>query len=119
MVTAEERRLEERRRRTERQREKRVKDRVCGNCGHPADGGLMEWVGQAQPLRIPVCRRCRALLKEGYVPYWQEMTDFGVRCPIPIRRRCSDCVSHMRAEGTSGLGSAVRRALGFLTGLIE
>ena len=119
MATPEERKLEERRRRTERQREKRAADRVCGNCGQPADGGLIDWVGQAKPLQIAACRRCWALLKDEYVPYWKDMTHYGVRCPISIRRRCADCISHMRAEGTSGLGTAVRRAIDFFTGLMK
>ena len=92
MAGSEERKREERWRRTERQRERRQGERICGNCREPADGGLIEWAGRGEPLRIPVCRRCRDRL-EGQLPQWSEVQANGVWCPVQADRPCADCVS--------------------------
>ena len=92
MFASEEQRQEDRRRRTDRQRERRQGERVCGNCREPADGGLIEWAGRGEPLRIPVCRRCRDRL-EGQLPRWGQVQSNGVWCPVQMERPCSDCVS--------------------------
>ena len=92
MSTPEERQREERRLRTERQRERRRDERICGNCRDPADGGLIEWAGRGEPLRIPVCRGCREWL-ERRMPRWSEVRSHGVWCPVQMDRPCPDCVS--------------------------
>ena len=88
MTTPEERRVEQRRRRTKRQREMREQERICGNCHKAADGGLIEWAGRGRPLRIPICRDCRAML----AGIWRDMGEVGVRCPLNQQRPCTDCM---------------------------
>ena len=109
VAATEEGKQEERRRRTEGQRERRQRERICGNCREHADGGLLEWSGRGEPLRIPVCRRCRDRL-EGQLPRWGEVQSNGVWCPVQTARPCADCLSEPAPHRTQrGL---FRRLLG-------
>ena len=96
MATPDERRIEERRRRTERQREKRVNERICGKCGEEAGTGLAEWRGRAdrQPLLLPICNGCNARLEGD----WQAMENAGFSCPLDLKRPCANCVREVPAE---------------------
>ena len=87
MNTPDARRAEDRRRRTERQREKRIQDRVCGYCEKPATVGLIEWFGRGRPLLIPICRSCLARL----VAYWRDIEEIGPWCDVYEQRPCPDC----------------------------
>ena len=72
-------------------------------------GGLLEWSGRGEPLRIPVCRRCRDRL-EGQLPRWGEVQSNGVWCPVQTARPCADCLSESAPHRTQrGL---FRRLLG-------
>ena len=73
MATPEDRHAEQRRLRTERQRESREQQRICGHCQMKADGGLVEWAGSGQPLRIPICRACQARLAGN----WRHMEELN------------------------------------------
>ena len=92
MSMPEDRKKEDRQRRTERQRERRRRERVCGNCGEPADGGLIKWAGRGEPLRVPVCLRCRDRLA-GHLPSWGEVQAHGIWCPVQSDRPCENCTS--------------------------
>ena len=78
---------QELRRRAERQRKRRMTQRVCGNCGERADA-MVDWGRQ----RIPICHACRGRLT-GDMPDWSLVGHGqGPRCPIDTTRPCDDCV---------------------------
>lgn len=87
---------QQRQRRTERQREQRQRDRICGFCRKGGDGGLIEWAGRAEPLLIPICRACRAMLAGS----WLEMKERGIHCPAQREGPCADCISEPTAESS-------------------
>lgn len=61
--------------RSERQRQRRLAERTCGNCGVSAD--VMVPLGSQ---RIPMCRQCSDLLtRPGH--NWREMETVGLWCP--------------------------------------
>ena len=96
MSTAQEgakRAAQQRQRRTERQREQRQRNRICGFCREGGDG-LIEWAGRAEPLLIPICRACLAMLAGS----WLEMKERGVHCPAQREGPCADCISEPTAE---------------------
>ena len=95
MNTPKERRAEDRQRRTEQQREKRERERICGYCSQPATAGLIEWTGRSTPLRIPICRECRARLDGD----WRLMGEAGISCSIYDPRPCTDCIGRPSSGG--------------------
>ena len=72
-------------RRAQQQRERRLANRVCGNCQAPATL-MREWSG-GRPISI--CAPCNELL-DGMC--WRSLIKEAPWCPANKDRRCEDCV---------------------------